>query len=79
MTGSVSDPASNQPHLHRKEVRRELKARAKNPNDREMWLTGFDAPSLHTFTSTSPCTPVSCRRSRVSRTFRDKPGGLIVD
>src|SRR5699024_11630012 len=55
MTGSASDPAEFQPHIHSKDVRKELKLRAKNADDplelvivRDMWLTGFDAPSMHT-------------------------------
>ncbi len=55
MTGSAADPPEFQPHLHTKDVRKDLKARAKDPDDplelvivRDMWLTGFDAPSMHT-------------------------------
>ncbi len=55
MTGSAADPPAYQQHLHGKEVRKKLKARAKDPDDpleivivRDMWLTGFDTPALHT-------------------------------
>lgn len=88
MTGSASDPAAFQPHIHSKDVRKELKARAKNPNDelelvivRDMWLTGFDAPSMHTMyvDKTMQGAGLMQAIARVNRTFRDKPGGLIVD
>ncbi len=62
MTGSAADPAEFQPHIHRQGVRKELKTRAKDPNDpleivivRDMWLTGFDAPSMHTMYVDKPC------------------------
>lgn len=88
MTGSAADPASFQPHLHSKDVRKELKARAKNPDDplelvivRDMWLTGFDAPSMHTMyvDKTMQGAGLMQAIARVNRTFRDKPGGLVVD
>ena len=88
MTGSAADPASFQPHLHSKDVRRDLKARAKDANDplelvivRDMWLTGFDAPSMHTMyvDKTMQGAGLMQAIARVNRTFRDKPGGLIVD
>jgi type I restriction enzyme R subunit len=88
MTGSAADPAEFQPHIHSKEVRKELKARAKNPDDpldlvivRDMWLTGFDAPSMHTMyvDKTMHGAGLMQAIARVNRTFRDKPGGLIVD
>lgn len=88
MTGSAADPQEFQPHLHSKDVRKELKARAKDPNDplelvivRDMWLTGFDAPSLHTMyvDKTMQGAGLMQAIARVNRTFRDKPGGLIVD
>jgi type I restriction enzyme R subunit len=88
MTGSAADPSGFQPHLHSKDVRKELKARAKNPEDplelvivRDMWLTGFDAPSLHTMyvDKTMQGAGLMQAIARVNRTFRDKPGGLIVD
>ncbi|MCT1711492.1 type I restriction endonuclease subunit R [Dietzia cinnamea] len=88
MTGSAADPASFQPHIHSKDVRKDLKLRAKNPEDelelvivRDMWLTGFDAPSMHTMyvDKTMQGAGLMQAIARVNRTFRDKPGGLIVD
>ena len=88
MTGSAADPASFQPHVYPKDVRRDLKLRAKDPNDplelvivRDMWLTGFDAPSMHTMYVDKPMQGAGLMQAiaRVNRTFRDKPGGLIVD
>ena len=88
MTGSAADPLAFQPHLHSKDVRRDLKARAKDPSDslelvivRDMWLTGFDAPSMHTMyvDKTMQGAGLMQAIARVNRTFRDKPGGLIVD
>jgi len=88
MTGSAADPPRYQPHLHSGEVRKALKARAKDPDDpleivivRDMWLTGFDAPALHTMYVDKPMQGAGLMQAiaRVNRTFRDKPGGLIVD
>ena len=88
MTGSAADPAEFQPHIYSKDVRKELKARAKNPDDplelvivRDMWLTGFDSPSLHTMYVDKPMQGAGLMQAiaRVNRTFLDKPGGLIVD
>lgn len=88
MTGSAADPAEFQSHIHSKDVRKELKARAKNPGDplelvivRDMWLTGFDAPSMHSMyvDKTMQGAGLMQAIARVNRTFRDKPGGLIVD
>lgn len=88
MTGSASDPADFQPHIHTKDVRKDLKLRAKNADDplelvivRDMWLTGFDAPSMHTMyvDKTMQGAGLMQAIARVNRTFRDKPGGLIVD
>ncbi len=88
MTGSAADPAEFQPHIHSNEVRKDLKLRAKNPDDplelvivRDMWLTGFDAPSMHTMyvDKTMQGAGLMQAIARVNRTFRDKPGGLIVD
>lgn len=88
MTGSAADPAEFQPHIHSKDVRKDLKARAKNADDplelvivRDMWLTGFDAPSMHTMylDKTMQGAGLMQAIARVNRTFRDKPGGLIVD
>ena len=88
MTGSAADPAEFQPHIYSKDVRKDLKARAKNPDDplelvivRDMWLTGFDAPSMHTMyvDKTMQGAGLMQAIARVNRTFRDKPGGLVVD
>lgn len=88
MTGSAADPTSFQPHIYPKDVRRDLKLRAKDPNDplelvivRDMWLTGFDAPAMHTMYVDKPMQGAGLMQAiaRVNRTFRDKPGGLIVD
>lgn len=88
MTGSAADPEEFQPHIHSKDVRKELKLRAKNPDDplelvivRDMWLTGFDAPSMHTMYVDKSMQGAGLMQAiaRVNRRFRDKPGGLIVD
>jgi len=88
MTGSAADPAAFQPHLYDNKTRTELKNRAKNPDDpleivivRDMWLTGFDAPSMHTMYVDKPMQGAGLMQAiaRVNRTFRDKPGGVIVD
>ena len=88
MTGSASDPAGFQPHVHPKDVRKKLKLRAKDPDDpleivivRDMWLTGFDAPAMHTMYVDKPMQGAGLMQAiaRVNRTFRDKPGGLTVD
>jgi type I restriction enzyme R subunit len=88
MTGSAADPAAYQPHLYSKDVLRSIKARAKSDGDplelvivRDMWLTGFDAPPLHTMYVDKPMQGAGLMQAiaRVNRTFLDKPGGLIVD
>ncbi|TQR84418.1 type I restriction endonuclease subunit R [Mycobacterium hodleri] len=88
MTGSASDPQEFQPHLHDKATRKEIQLRAKNPDDelelvivRDMWLTGFDAPAMHTMYIDKSMQGAGLMQAiaRVNRTFRDKPGGLIVD
>lgn len=88
MTGSAADPQTFQPHLHSKDDQRLLKARVKDPDDplelvivRDMWLTGFDAPALHTLyvDKTMQGAGLMQAIARVNRTFRDKPGGLVVD
>lgn len=88
MTGSASDPASFQPHIGNK-VRRDLLAkRARDPRDplklvivRDMWLTGFDAPCMHTMYIDKPMRGHGLMQAiaRVNRVFRDKPAGLVVD
>lgn len=88
MTGSTDDPPGFQPHIYSKDIRKDIKARAKNPDDplelvivRDMWLTGFDSPSLHTMylDKTMQGAGLMQAIARVNRRFRDKPGGLIVD
>ena len=88
MTGSASDPAHYQPHVRNKARRKALAERFKDPNDplklvivRDMWLTGFDAPALHTMYVDKPMRGHSLMQAiaRVNRVFKDKPGGLIVD
>ncbi len=88
MTGSASDPASYQPHIRNKPRRKALAERFKDVNDplklvivRDMWLTGFDAPVMHTMYVDKPMRGHSLMQAiaRVNRVFRDKPGGLIVD
>ncbi len=88
MTGSAADDPSFQPHLYSKQMLRALKARAKDPDDdleivivRDMWLTGFDSPSLNTMYVDKPMQGAGLMQAiaRVNRTFLDKPGGLIVD
>lgn len=88
MTGSASDPQGWQEHVRTKPRRRELAERFKDPEDpfkiaivRDMWLTGFDAPSLHTMYFDKPMRGHGLMQAiaRVNRVFKDKPGGLIVD
>ena len=88
MTGSASDPVSWQPHIRNKPRREALANRFRDPSDplkvalvRDMWLTGFDAPSLHTMYVDKPMRGHGLMQAiaRVNRVFRDKPGGLIVD
>jgi type I restriction enzyme R subunit len=88
MTGSASDPQDWQAHVGNKARRDLLAKRAKDPNDplklvivRDMWLTGFDAPSMHTMYVDKPMKGHGLMQAiaRVNRVFRDKPAGLIVD
>jgi type I restriction enzyme R subunit len=88
MTGSASDPPEWQPHIRNKERREFLANRFRNPKDpfkivivRDMWLTGFDYPSLHTMYVDKPMRAHGLMQAiaRVNRVFRDKPGGLVVD
>mgnify|MGYP005855228741 CR=1 FL=1 len=90
MTGSASDPEHFQPHIGKRPKQRlELLAkRLKDPDDpltlvivRDMWLTGFDAPCLHTLYIDKPMKGHGLMQAiaRVNRVFRDKPGGLVVD
>jgi type I restriction enzyme R subunit len=88
MTGSASDPLNWQPHIGGKSRRETLAKRFKDPLDplklvivRDMWLTGFDVPSLHTMYLDKPMRDHGLMQAiaRVNRVFKDKPGGLIVD
>ena len=88
MTGSTSDDVSWQPHIRNKPQREEMAIRFKNAKDpfklvtvRDMWLTGFDAPSLHTMYIDKPMRGHGLMQAiaRVNRVYGDKPGGLIVD
>jgi type I restriction enzyme R subunit len=88
MTGSASDKALLRPHIYPKDVRKRLETRFKDPADpfklvvvRDMWLTGFDAPCLHTMYIDKPMRGHNLMQAiaRVNRVFRDKPGGLVVD
>jgi len=88
MTGSAADPAEWQPHIRNKQRRELLAKRFRDPEDplrvvivRDMWLTGFDCPSLHTMYVDKPMRGHGLMQAiaRVNRVFRDKPGGLIVD
>ena len=88
MTGSASDPPDWQHHIRNKPRRETLANRFRNPADplrvvlvRDMWLTGFDAPSLHTMYVDKPMRGHGLMQAiaRVNRVFKDKPGGLVVD
>ena len=88
MTGSASDPPEWQQHIRNKAQREALANRFRRADDpfrivlvRDMWLTGFDAPSLHTMYLDKPMRGHGLMQAvaRVNRVFRDKPGGLVVD
>ncbi|GGB01864.1 type I restriction endonuclease subunit R [Macrococcus hajekii] len=88
MTGSSSDPEDMQPFVKSKAVRKLYERRMKDVNDplkivivRDMWLTGFDVPSMHTMYIDKPMQGHNLMQAiaRVNRVFKDKPGGLIVD
>ena len=88
MTGSATDPVDWQKHIRGKNGRETLGNRFRNPGDpfkvvlvRDMWLTGFDAPSLHTMYVDKPMKGHGLFQAitRVNRVFKDKPGGLVVD
>ncbi len=88
MTGSSSDPLDWQMHIRSKEKRKDIGNRVKDPNDpiklvlvRDMWLTGFDAPCLHTLYIDKPMKDHNLMQAiaRVNRVFKDKEGGLVVD
>ncbi len=88
MTGSASDKALLKPHIYSKDVKKRLERRYKDPADpfklvivRDMWLTGFDAPCMHTMYVDKPMKGHNLMQAiaRVNRVFKDKPGGLVVD
>jgi type I restriction enzyme R subunit len=88
MTGSSSDPLNFQPHVRNKPKRKALGDRLKDPKDslklaivRDMWLTGFDAPSMHTLYIDKPMKGHNLMQAiaRVNRVYKDKEGGLVVD
>jgi len=88
MTGSASDKALLRPHIYPGQVKKRLEKRFKDPNDplqlvivRDMWLTGFDAPCVHTLYVDKPMKGHNLMQAiaRVNRVFKDKQGGLVVD
>ena len=88
MTGSSSDKELLRPHIYSKQTKKDLAKRFKDPQDefklvivRDMWLTGFDAPCMHTLYVDKPMRGHSLMQAiaRVNRVFKDKPGGLVVD
>ncbi|TDK68776.1 type I restriction endonuclease subunit R [Sapientia aquatica] len=88
MTGSASDKPLLRPHIYSTQVKKELEKRFKNPVDplrlvivRDMWLTGFDAPCVHTLYVDKPMKGHNLMQAiaRVNRVFKDKQGGLVVD
>jgi len=88
MTGSASDKALLRPHIYPKQVKKRLEKRFKDPADplrlvivRDMWLTGFDAPCVHTLYVDKPMKGHNLMQAiaRVNRVFKDKQGGLVVD
>ena len=88
MTGSAADKLEWQPHIRNKRRREFLAQRFKDPDDpmklvivRDMWLTGFDAPCMHTMYVDKPMQRHGLMQAiaRVNRIFKDKPGGLVVD
>jgi len=88
MTGSASDKALLRPHIYSSQVKKRLEKRFKDPADpmrlvivRDMWLTGFDAPCVHTLYVDKPMKGHNLMQAiaRVNRVFKDKQGGLVVD
>jgi len=88
MTGSASDKPLLRPHIYSKQTKKRLEKRFKDPNDpmrlvivRDMWLTGFDAPCVHTMYIDKPMKGHNLMQAiaRVNRVFHDKQGGLVVD
>ncbi len=88
MTGSAADVELLRPHIYNATTKKQLEKRFKNPKDplklvivRDMWLTGFDVPCLHTMYVDKPMRDHNLMQAiaRVNRVFRDKEGGLVVD
>ena len=88
MTGSASDKALLRPHIYSGQTKKRLEKRFKDPDDplrlvivRDMWLTGFDAPCVHTLYVDKPMKGHNLMQAiaRVNRVFKDKQGGLVVD
>ena len=88
MTGSASDKALLRPHVYSSQTKKRLEKRFKDPRDelklvivRDMWLTGFDAPCVHTLYVDKPMKGHNLMQAiaRVNRVFKDKQGGLVVD
>ena len=88
MTGSASDKELLRPHIYSGQVKKRLEKRFKDPEDplrivivRDMWLTGFDAPCVHTLYVDKPMKGHNLMQAiaRVNRVFKDKQGGLVVD
>ena len=88
MTGSASDKALLRPHIYSGQLKKRLEKRFKDPFDplklvivRDMWLTGFDAPCVHTLYVDKPMKGHNLMQAiaRVNRVFKDKQGGLVVD
>jgi type I restriction enzyme R subunit len=88
MTGSASDKALLRPHIYSGQLKKRLEKRFKDPLDplklvivRDMWLTGFDAPCVHTLYVDKPMKGHNLMQAiaRVNRVFKDKQGGLVVD
>ena len=88
MTGSAADVVLLRPHIYQASTKKQLEKRFKTPDDplklvivRDMWLTGFDVPCLHTMYVDKPMRDHNLMQAiaRVNRVFRDKEGGLVVD
>jgi type I restriction enzyme R subunit len=88
MSGSATDPVEWQQHIRNKEKRRELAEHMKKAGSPlklvivcDMWLTGFDVPSLHTMYMDKPIKGHNLMQAiaRINRVYKDKPGGLVVD
>ncbi len=88
MTGNASDPADMQPHIRSKNRQEAIRNRYKSLDDplklvivRDMWLTGFDAPCMHTLYVDKPMRGHGLMQAiaRVNRVFQGKPAGLVVD